>query len=346
MFDDIYIFYVLGKYKLGIISRENLFSELKEYVKSKGQIFLKLLQIFLINQYLFGKEFTREEVGILNSILDNVHYKVENADFEVGSGSVAFVHYDLKDKSKVVKKNIPGIKQQIEKSTDEFRNMLYLASFKIKINVDENSIQDYKNLLLNQTKLDKEAKNMIRMKNILKYEYIKIPKVFEYNKDMIKMEYIEGYKLTDFLKKYPEQELNCKSLIQCMMKKMIDNKFIHGDLHEGNFLFNIDKNNNVILNLIDFGLVFELNEHQKKIFNNYLLFGTDRSLFFYEMSTKEIPFTEFDKYFEEYRHSDIYVIFEKMKENNVKFNFYYTTFIIGLNNLIIRLKKMKGDIDF
>ena len=346
MFEDIYIFYVLTKYKFNFISRVNLFSELKEYVKSKGQIFIKLLQIFLINQYLFGKDFTEEEVIIMNSILDKVHFKFENADFEVGSGSVAFVYYDLNDRSKVIKKVIPNIIEQIQKSTDEFKKMLYLASYTYSLGVDSNSIEDYKELLLKQTKLDKEAENMIRMKNILECENIKIPQVYEYSNEMIKMDYIEGYKLSDFLKKYPEHESNCKLLIMNILRKMIDNKFIHGDLHEGNFVFNCDEENNLILYLIDFGIVFELNDSQKDIFRNYLLSGSNKSLFFYEMSTKEIPFEEFENHFEEYRHSSIYVIFEKMKEKNVKFNFYYTTFMVGLNNLKIRLDKMKGDIDF
>ena len=144
MFEDIYIFYVLTKYKFNFISRVNLFSELKEYVKSKGQIFIKLLQIFLINQYLFGKDFTEEEVIIMNSILDKVHFKFENADFEVGSGSVAFVYYDLNDRSKVIKKVIPNIIEQIQKSTDEFKKMLYLASYTYSLGVDSNSIEDYK----------------------------------------------------------------------------------------------------------------------------------------------------------------------------------------------------------
>ena len=37
------------------------------------------------------------------------------------------------------------------------------------------------------------------MKNIIEDNYIKVPTVYDYNKDMIKMEYIKGYKLTDLI---------------------------------------------------------------------------------------------------------------------------------------------------
>ena len=44
MFEDIYVLYILFKYKIGTISRVELFKEFREYVKSKGLIFIKLLQ--------------------------------------------------------------------------------------------------------------------------------------------------------------------------------------------------------------------------------------------------------------------------------------------------------------
>ena len=40
-------------------------------------------------------------------------------------------------------------------------------------------------------------------------------------KMMIKMEYMKGYKLTEFLLKYPERKDECKSLLQHKLKKMI-----------------------------------------------------------------------------------------------------------------------------
>ena len=48
MLDDLYLFFILSKYKLGLISRLELFDGIKEYVKSKGPIFIKFIHKFLI----------------------------------------------------------------------------------------------------------------------------------------------------------------------------------------------------------------------------------------------------------------------------------------------------------
>ena len=342
MFEDIYVLYILFKYKIGTISRVELFKEFREYVKSKGQIFIKLLQNFLTSQYVFGKDFTLDEIETLNQILDNVYYQVENADFEVGSGSVAYVHYKQDDKSRVIKRKLPNIVDTINKSSTNFKNMIYYAKISINLNIDDSSIDEYKKLLLKQTNLVKEAENTIRMGKILNLEHIKVPKVYNYNNEMIEMEYVKGIKLSEFIKKYPKRKEVCSSLIVLLMRKMIDNNFVHGDLHEGNLLFSIDENNLVNLNLIDFGIVFEIDNYQKEIFLNYLLFGRDKTLFFYLMSTKETSFEVFDEYFKKHEGNNSYQMFEEMRENNVKFNFYYTTFLMGLNNLKVKSNKLKN----
>ena len=53
-----------------------------------------------------------------------------------------------------------------------------------------------KDVLLASEKLDKEAENMIRMKKTIVFNNVIIPKVYEYNENMIKMEYVEGIKLS------------------------------------------------------------------------------------------------------------------------------------------------------
>ena len=107
MFDNIYVFYILLKYKLSLITRLELFGKFREYVKSKGPVFVKLLQIFLLNQYKFGDDFSEEEINELSQILDKVNYHINDADFDVGCGSVAYVYFDKDDRTKVIKKIIP-----------------------------------------------------------------------------------------------------------------------------------------------------------------------------------------------------------------------------------------------
>ena len=348
MFDNIYVFYILLKYKLSLITRLELFGKFREYVKSKGPVFVKLLQIFLLNQYKFGDDFSEEEINELSQILDKVNYHINDADFDVGCGSVAYVYFDKDDRTKVIKKIIPNIEDEIISSTNEFKTICNTAKLLINLPYDEKGIDCYQDLLLNQVNLEKEALNMIKMKNIIEDNYIKVPTVYEYNKDMIKMEYIKGYKLTDFLKKFPEKELECKSLLKCLLENMIENKFIHGDLHEGNFLFNFNEKNNVIVNVIDFGIVFEITDKQKNIFNNYIfnkckgeLKKHNKYLFYYELTNKKIPFEIFKNHYHQYKSKDFFVLLDKFKEINVELDYYLVTFIIGLHNLKVRLDSMK-----
>ena len=341
MFEDIYILYLLLKYKVNLIDTLELFSEFKEYVKEKGPLFIKLLQTFLINQYQFEDKFSEEELNKLNEILDNVNYENLDSDFHVGTGSVATVCFN-ENKDKVIKKIFPNIKEKIEKSTNDFIKMLNLSKFFITdLSIDEDSILEFKKLLLIQTDLELEAKNMKKMAEILNCEDIKVPRVYKINSNRIKMEYVDGLKFNDFTKKYPEKASHCKGLLFKSIRKMVDNKFVHGDLHEGNFLFKFDKHNKLILYIIDYGIVFKLNDDQQKLFYNYFVSDKDKILFYYEMSNKSVKFQEFEKYFVIYEKKTTFEIFEIMKKNKVKFNFYYTTFLVGLNNLKVKLDKIK-----
>lgn len=343
MINDINIIFIFLKYKINVISKKKLFEEVREYVKSKGQIFIKLLQIFLSNKYTFGKNITEEEFNELNLILDHVYTKIEGADFDVGCGSVAYVKFDEDDNSKVIKKKIPNIKDQIINSTEEFKKMIFLANLSYGLNFDNNSIDEYKELLLKQTDLNREAIDMLRMREIFKdEEYINIPKIYYFDDDNIKMDYIEGYKLSYFVEKYPNRKEFCKMILQRAFQIMIQKKLFHGDFHEGNFLFSINKDLTATLNIIDFGIVFELSNYQKIIYSDYLMNNKNMSKFYYELSDKNISFEIFDKHFEKHleNKSDTFQIIDDLKNNNVIFNFYYTTFLIGIGILKTKVRKL------
>ena len=105
MFDDIYILYILSKYKLGFIDKKGLIIGLREYIKDKGKKFIKLIQLFLMNQYKWEADLTIEEFSEMNKILDKVYVDIPKADFNVGCGSVAYVYFNKNDNSKVIKNN-------------------------------------------------------------------------------------------------------------------------------------------------------------------------------------------------------------------------------------------------
>lgn len=349
MFENIYILYLLSKYQIGIISKKDLIIGLREYIINKGQVFIKLIQLMLANQWKWKGSFTNEEFVEMNKILDNVYVDVPESDFRVGCGSVAFVYYNKSDNSKVIKKLLPDIENKINESFENFSSLLRMARFFNYDIINIENIDIYKEVILEQTDMVKEAKNMIKMRrNFINVKNVYIPKVFYYNKNMIEMRYMKGDTINNFLKKYPEREKDCYSLLKKSFIRMIDTKFIHGDLHDGNLLYYLD-NEIVKLNIIDLGLILKINDIQQKIFYEFFI-GKKiiyKIKFIYEISIKNVSFNDFNKFcnkpdvliFFEKEKMDTNVLLKKIKEINMAIEPKYLNFLISLCS--IRLKNMK-----
>ncbi|BFI73712.1 O-sialoglycoprotein endopeptidase [Nanoarchaeota archaeon] len=138
----------------------------------------------------------------------------------------------------------------------EFLNELNINSPEFKIEYEKNKIvlkYRYKKKYRNEI-IDKEfRKYRTRIeRKILErlYNLINIPKLLYYNEDngIIIMEYIEGYKLSEYLEKLNYEEIlyNIGKYIGIMHK----NKIVHGDLTTGNIIYNGN------IYFIDFGLSF------------------------------------------------------------------------------------------
>jgi len=357
MFEDIHIFYILSKYKLGLMTRLDFIISLREYVVSKGQIFVKLIQLLLINQYKWGDAFNKKEYEELNLILDNVYKDVGNNDFKVGCGSVAYVSYERKNnticKDIVVKKLIPNIKDKINQSFDRFEKMLNIASFFNYDIISINNLNSYYDFIIDQTDLNKEAINMIKAKNIYKNcSNIDVPYVYAYNDEMIKMSFVEGKKLSDFFEKYLYLKSETLELLKKAIILMINNNILHSDLHEGNLLF-YQKDEEVFLNIIDFGLVVNLNENSKVILKSYL-FDESNCFenivdFFYYMCKFNYDYDEFVKICSREKNlffkTDPINIINFLKENNIHINLKYLNMIISITSLRLKFRKDKKGIN-
>ena len=255
MFEDIHIIYVLSKYKLGLMTRIDLIKSFREYIVSKGQIFIKLLQLLLVNHYKWGNTFTSNEINELNQILDNTYQNIEDSDFQVGCGSVAYVSYERKNnianKDIVIKRLLPNINEEIKLSFDRFKNMINIASYFNYDFISIKNLDSYYDFIVEQTDLNKEASNMIKIKNIYKNcSNIDVPYVYAYNHEMIKMSFVKGEKLSVFLSKYLYLKTETLELLKQALLLMINNNIIHSDLHEGNLLF-YQEDEEVFLNIID-----------------------------------------------------------------------------------------------
>jgi len=212
-------------------------------------------------------------------LIDGKYYNVKN-NYSLGSGSVAYVYLieNYKDKGTVILKQISplfsyNINISINRAHFFLQNLKFLFYFSKKnsnlkkyilnIKITDSVKESIVNLLKKQTDMIRESKNQIKFYNIFKNnKKVNVPEVYYYDENNIVMEYKEGIKINDYLKNNPTHERFAILLIKHAINEMIKNKFIHCDLHYGNLLFNL-KNNKLELNLIDFGIVKEINNNQK-----------------------------------------------------------------------------------
>ena len=349
MFEDIHILFLLTRYKLGLLTKLDLIIGFREYIVSKGQVFIKLIQLLLINQYKWGDAFTINEYDELNKILDQVDHNIPDTDFEVGCGSVAYVSYKTINKNRVIKKLIPNIKEDIYTSFERFKNMLKIASLLNYDIIEVSTLNNYYDFIIDQTKLDNEALMQIKVYNIYKnYEYINIPYVYAYNSEMIEMDYVKGEKLSCFLKKYINLKKECFELLKEALYIMINNNIIHSDLHEGNLLF-YTNDQKVYLNIIDFGLVVHLDDKSKSIFRNYL-FGNPNYFryiidFYYQLIDDSISYLEFTQLCSTnqniFEKSDVFTVINFFKNNNIQINLRYLNLLLSLSSLRLKFAKDK-----
>ena len=211
-------------------------------------------------------------------LIDGEYYHVKN-NYSLGSGSVAYVYLieNYKDKGTVIlKQATPIFSFNINISINRVHFFLYNlklllyfsknTDFKrhiLNIKFTDTLKESIVNLLRKQNNMILEAKNQIKFYNIFKdNKKVNVPEIYYYDKNNIVMEYKEGLKINDYLEKNPSHERFTIVLIKHIINEMIKNKIIHCDLHYGNLLFNL-KNNKLELNLIDFGIVKEINDKNK-----------------------------------------------------------------------------------
>ena len=285
---DIYLFYILLKYYFHQ-DKIMLFQQIKEYLINENPILIKFLQIFLLTQYQWDDSFSSEEINEINDLLFNFEIDHPKSSFKVGCGSVAYVYFKDNTKKIVIKELIEDIENKINASYSRLSKYVSLTKYFNYNMIEEDSISIYKNILLEQLDLTKEVNNTKNFKEIFKNtSLVEIPKILSYSKNKIEMEYIEGVRLSQFIKKYPDKKNDAIILLFSSLYHMINSNIIHGDLHEGNFLFEL-KDSHVIIKFLDFGLVNKLDNNLKKIINNYLFHHNleNRIKFYYEITNKK-----------------------------------------------------------
>ena len=254
-------------------------------------LYTKLFQSIANNSHIFNKQ----EINSLIIYTDNVPYTNEDIDdyFEdnylknnniiniinkepIKSGVIALIYEGYIDGKKIIiKVKRKNIDYRLNIAYD---NILFL--FKLLNNLTffkqlaiYKTFKNNKEQFLSQLDMKNEIKNnkifQEKFKNI---DYIIIPKIYEnlcnYN-NIIIMEYINGYNLEYIKEMYNTNRLEYIQLfIKFFIKGLLFDRYIHGDLHSGNIIFQ-NNNNNKSIAIIDYGIIYELTKEEQYIWFKY-----------------------------------------------------------------------------
>ena len=213
-------------------------------------------------------------------------------DNPIASGMISIVYKALLQKPeenepqyKIIKIKRKHIEQKLDESIKNMEFLIkvftgcisLLSYFNPNLQVNDFNIggELHKNIDLIKEQLDfnKEVDNMKDMKELYKNnDYIKIPEVFEnitkQYPNIILMEYIDGITVSNV--EESDYEIYAKQVFTFSFSSLLIKGTIHGDLHPGNILFIKEKRENdrpiYKLGIIDFGLVYKLDEQFKNKF--------------------------------------------------------------------------------
>ena len=283
-------------------------NRLANNLASINMLYVKAFQAVALNNNLITENINNQ----LLRFTDNVPWSYDDIDFytlvrisdelnidfrdgfenPINSGMISLVFKVYKRETNeplIVKIKRSNIDRKLEDAIDDllyFVDILSFMPFFKRYQIPQ-TIRNCVDIISDQTKFDIEVKNMNRIKhNCCKLKYVQIPSALKEVTDMypnvIVMEYIEGgsiHKIDPV-----DYEPFAKLVMKFGFVTSLMHGITHGDLHSGNILFIKDeKDNNITykIGVIDFGIVYEIEEIYKNV-----LFQIFADLF--TLSSKEI----------------------------------------------------------
>jgi predicted unusual protein kinase regulating ubiquinone biosynthesis (AarF/ABC1/UbiB family) len=214
---------------------------------------------------------------VIENELGNIEKIFETFDTKAFSGASLGQVYRAAYNSQqvIVKVARPGIEQIIEKDIAILKNILPLATRFIDPNLRfsaEAMLSQFIETVYEEMDYNKEADNLIAIKQNLKGESVVIPNVILEltSKHVITLEYIQGIKITD-ISSLDNAGIDREKLVikvhHIFFKMLLQQSIFHADPHPGN----ISVTNAGEIILYDFGMVGRLeNETRLKLIRLYL----------------------------------------------------------------------------
>ena len=294
--------YFLGKTSWVILSEGLLYMWFRDYscfinrmatnLASINILYVKAFQAVALNNNLITENINNQ----LLHFTDNAPWSYDDIDFytlvqisdefnldfrdgfenPINSGMISLVFKVYKRETNeplIVKIKRSNIDRKLEDAIDDllyFVDILAFMPFFKRYQIPQ-TIRNCVDIISDQTKFDIEVKNMNRIKhNCSKLKYVQIPvalkEVTDVYPNVIVMEYIEGVPI------HKIEPIDYEPFAKLVMKfgfvTTLMHGITHGDLHSGNILFiKDDKDNNITykIGVIDFGIVYEIEETYKNV---------------------------------------------------------------------------------
>ena len=253
--------------------------ELVEDLKKMGPTYVKLGQLLSTRPDLLPENYLQALANLQDDV-ETVPYEEVQKIFEeeigvkinkafelfdpkpLASASIGQVHLALLPSGKkvVVKIQRPGIRKNFIEELETLKNMADLAVTHSKVAKKyalDDVIEELRFILLNELDYNKEAQNLVILKeNLKEFKNLIVPSpVAEYSSSkVLTMDFIDGKKITSLgnLKKI-ETDFTpvIDDLVEAYMKQIIVDGFVHADPHPGNIHVTADDK----VALMDLGMV-------------------------------------------------------------------------------------------
>ena len=204
-------------------------------------------------------ECTKHKRENLDKIIEK--YKLDIKDVSIlpnSSGSVGSVYCCFYQGKKAVIKILHD--DVVSNLQDDLILLKVVQIFYKSLNFDE-----IYSIMSRQTNLKHEASNLIKIKENLKsLDFIIIPDVLSVEEDYMICTYEENVPITELGSYLNESKMYLGIMY---LKMLVVDRFIHGDLHNGNVLYRIE-NNQLKIVLLDFGICNSIEQVHLDIFIN------------------------------------------------------------------------------
>lgn len=283
-------------WKCGIVTDETLGKQITNWTVSMGSGFIKISQIISSNESLLPEWLYRPLIELQDNVpklylfknygIPDILNEIDISIEPINCASISEVYKGTyKNEEVVIKILKPNIYSELIFAYKIIWGICYVIELFLSIKI-LSRIDKIMTTFLDQIDFRKEVENNKKFKSKVELETIRIPKIYDEfcTDDIIVMEYFKGYKITDVEKNSKKAEYITNILSGLLAQTAFVNGCIHCDLHPGNII--VLNEDPIRLGIIDFGLIFVLNDIQRNNLLNFLNLYSSRHNDMFKQITK------------------------------------------------------------